>query len=58
MDAKLLLKATAGAMLGNWVADRYVFGTGMVEVSEGLGVDDVVRALCVVAGGMLVRRIG
>jgi len=58
---KGILVLTASALVGNYVAERFILkapgGTsGFVEVADGMGLDDVARAATIAAVVMLAKR--
>jgi hypothetical protein len=53
---------TGAAILGNWLAERFILKdgpddtSGFVEVKPGLGMDDVARGLTIAAVVMLANK--
>ena len=63
LTTKTALGVVAGAMVGNYAAERFVLKqnaedkTGFIMVAEGWGADDLVRGLFVLAGVFLVSKV-
>lgn len=59
---KTMLVIAGGAILGNYVAEKFVLKPldgspgGFVEVQMGLGMDDLARAACITAAIMLLKK--
>jgi hypothetical protein len=57
---KGILVAVAGALAGNYVFEAFLVkkadGSGFIELNEGIGVDDAVRAACNVGGILLAKK--
>lgn len=68
MNVKKTVVLLASVIGGNYLAERYVLKsgpddpTGFVQVADGLGMDDVARAVAVVAtvyaADMVARKVG
>jgi hypothetical protein len=62
MDIKKLAIGFAGAIAGNYIAEKWVLKmgpddpTGFVPVADGLGLDDAARAATIVAVTFLVNK--
>jgi len=62
MEIKKLAITAGGALIGNYVAEKYLLKvskdakTGFVLIEDGLGLDDFVRALACVGGIFLLNK--
>ncbi len=61
MDLMHLAKIAGGIVVGNFVFERFILknpvdGSGFVEVKEGFGMDDIIRAATVAAVVVAVEK--